>query len=1362
MTIVNEPIFGQGEYETDNRVKFKNISIDEGLSQSSVLCILQDHKGFMWLGTRDGLNRFDGNAFTVYRYNYEDDSSISNNYVKSLHEDSEGVLWVGVQNGLNKYLPGKDAFERITPHVSDKFSSNYNVNQILAANEDCLWLGTNYGLAKYHKKEKEYKPVSADDSIKLKLSQAKIRSIHQIASGGIWIKTLQHIYFFDPEKDWLQEYVYSPDEEPNDNHLSVIYQDKTGKVWLGDKTGLRVLDKQTKEFVPLILEGNDQALIRNEVRSIKEDFQGNLWVGTYKGLYQIHADKDGYSLMVHDENNPNSLSQNSVYSLFEDKKGDLWIGTYAGGISYYDRSFDLFRHFTSGTNSSKLNYKVVSSLVQDKEDNLWVGTEGGGINYYSADKGTFEYFMHDENDPSSISTNNVKALLQDHQGDFWIGTHEGGLNFLDTSVKPYRFKKYFKDPNDTNSLSDNRVISLLEGKGQNIWIGTSGGGLNLWERKSQKIQRIKDPYDRISKIVFTLIKTDDPDIILVGGNRGLVQLNTKTKEIVPVVYSGRWAPGKLESVLSLYLEPQENGKLWVGTQGEGLFCYDFETKKSQHFGIESGLPNNIIYGIVPDDEGNLWISTNSGLARLNFESHVVKTFDQSDGLQSNEFNYGAFLKNRHGELLFGGANGFNIFDPKEIKENSFVPPISITSISVHNKPFLNITDSIKHINLNYDQDVINIDFVALSYSQANKNQYAYMLEGFDKDWNHIGNKHSATYTNLDAGDYIFKVKASNNDGLWNEEGALLPISVYPAPWATWWAYSLYALITLVLGFLAHKYYKIRNKEKEELKQEKLAKERIQEVNQLKLQLFTNISHDFRTPLTLILGPLQRMIKEKKGDEFIKGQHQIMYRNASVLMQLINELLDFRKNESGKLQLKASKNDLIAFVDEVKEAFLEYAKRRNIHLETEYSEGEILLWFDRVKLQKVLFNLLSNAFKFTQDEGYVLLKVVKVAKGVKIVIADSGAGISPDHLPYVFDRFYQIGEKLGSGIGLALSKSMVELHHGSIQVKSEEGKGSSFEIVLPKGKKHLNKEEMVEEEVKIDSEFNLPLILDHDSDGDHAATDKKKALDPNLQTILVTEDNQELRRHLCDILQASYNVLEAADGKEGLKVAKSQSLDLVISDVMMPEMDGMELCQELKTNIRTSHIPVILLTAKTSENYQNSGYKFGADAYITKPFDAEILEIRIRNLIQSRRLLIEKFKKDVILQPQEVTVSSADEEFLKKAISLVEQHMRNPELNATMLVSEMGMSRSVLYRKLKDLTDQSISEFIRTIKLKRAAQLLVKSDLNISEIAFELGFNDQKYFRESFKQLFNCLPSEYRQTISIYDAAAENTEEKYPK
>ncbi|KKM87340.1 hypothetical protein LCGC14_1269870, partial [marine sediment metagenome] len=1119
LVIFQWSLIGQDTDINNTTLKFKNISLQDGLSQNSVLCILQDNEGFLWFGTRNGLNKYDGNTFTTYRYEAQDSTSLSNSYIKSLFQDDQGNLWVGTRNGLNKYDAKKNSFERYLHPGTGKVNLKDEIWSIIDDDGDHLWIGSNFGLGRLDIANHEIKYHRHQKGETAGLSSNLIRALEKTSDGKLWIKTVQHIDIFDSKTNSFTHYAYpeGASKEMKSNSLPTLYEDNEDNLWLGITDGLAFFNGDSNRFEFFKLPSKKENAITDDVRSIYEDNQGNLWVGTYGGLYILNADKKSISHLVHDKNDPNSLSQNSIYKIYGDSKGDIWIGTYAGGINYYNRNYDLFKHLPSGTNAFKLNYGVVSSLVQDQQDNLWVGTEGGGINFYNAETGAFSYYTHEETDPNSLSSNNVKAMIQDHAGNFWIGTHDEGLNFLNPNNRPFTFKKFKDSPGDSLGLSNNRVISLFEAAAGDIWIGTSGGGINFLDTSTTSIQRIADPSRLIGEIVFTISGTSDPKILLVGGDRGLGRLHTDTKRISAVPFRGDDGDALGSSpVLCTYIDSENN--LWIGTEGAGVYCYNKTSGISKRYGVAEGLPNDVVYGILPDDKNNLWLSTIQGLSRLDLQTRQFKNFDESDGLQSNEFNYGAYLKSDKGELFFGGVNGFNVFDPDRITENSFIPPVSITSFEANNIPFLKKIGSPGDIVLKHDQNVLDFDFVALSFSQPNKNQYAYKLEGFDTEWNYVGNKKSATYTNLDAGDYSFKVKASNNDGLWNEKGESLAFTILSAPWRTWWAYAVYALLFFGALFLIRRNGIQRIEDKNKLKQERLEKEKIEEVNRMKLQLFTNISHDFRTPLTLIIGPMERMLKTKEGSRFMQKQLETMHCNASVLMQLINQLLDFRKAEAGKMELQASQNNMVSFTEDVKLAFEELARSRNIEYSLSASSDDIQVWFDRVMLKKVLFNLLSNAFKFTPDDGRITIDIKKKNKRgkgktknqVQLKVSDSGKGIPKENINLIFDRFYQFGERFGTGIGLPLAKSLVELHQGRIIVKSTEKKGTCFTVNLPLGKAHLSEEQRLKDDVIIQEnnlyDFDSPSYLEEESLEQPSKDKGEVTFNETLPSILVVEDN----------------------------------------------------------------------------------------------------------------------------------------------------------------------------------------------------------------------------------------------------------------
>lgn len=1342
-----------------NTIKFKHFSTSEGLSQSSVISILQDDDGFLWFGTRYGLNKYDGNAFKSYTYNSNNPKSLSHNRIISLAKDFSGNVWVGTGSGLNKYNAEEDNFIRLKTGAENNSFYDKSIRDIKVQDSVYLWLATNKGLDRLNIKTNKITSYVDNFSNTNSISSNKIFSLLIDTKNNLWICGSEKIDVYNLETNTFSHYNYPFNLSPNKtkNNTTKLLQDKNGDIWLGYDKGLAIFNKTSNSFQDFVL---DKALhkpvINEEVRDILEDTKGNLWVGSYVGLFYIDIKNKSVQKYEHSELYINSLSQNSVYKIIEDSRGDLWIGTWAGGINYLDKSANKFTNLKVGPDKKNLNYKVVSSIVETNDGNLWIGTEGGGINFYNRNQRQFNYLINNSKNPNSLSANNVKTMLND-EGNLWIGTHDGGLNFL--SVKGNKYENQKIDEILKNSaLVNNRITCLAKDNQNKIWIGTNNEGLNFFDKTLGVYEKIEDYEGILGDFIYVILKSKYNNVLYIGSNKGFSVIDLITNEITRIDLEE--SPDSFfvkNEVISVYEESSVS--LWLGTEGKGLYNYNLDTNKSYRYGTKQGLFNEVVYGILPDDSNNLWLSTNSGLFRFNIELKEFKNFDKSDGIQGNEFNYGAYLKTRKGELIFGGTDGLTILNPNDISEDRFVPPVKITSLNFWNNPNTNITDNTGEVTLQYKQNDFSLDYVALNYSQPEKNEYAYMLEGFDNGWKYVGNNKTAAYTNLNPGNYIFRVKASNSDGIWNENAATVKLKILPPLWRTWWAYVLYFLLSVAIILIIRRYSLIRINDKNQLKQERLAKEKIEKENRFKLQLFTNISHDFRTPLTLIVGPLKRILNTQNIEAPLHNQLSGMYRNASILLQLINQLLDFRKSEAGKLKLNASKSNIVPFLENLKLAFEELAKERRITYKFESKEKEINVWFSKIEMKKVILNVLSNAFKFTPPNGKITINVSTFKKEteskdlefLKILIKDNGKGIPAENIEFVFDRYFQLGQKnelrSGTGVGLALAKDIVDLHSGTIKVESVENKGTVFMILLPMGKEHLKPEEIAEESFYDEDELLGSYEPTHVRIGWIKEEEEVKdvVLDESLPSILIVEDNIEVRKFIENIFSKDFNVFEARNGKKGLEIANSKPIDLIVSDIMMPIMDGVEMCKILKSDVITSHIPVILLTARTSSKIQKIGYETGADAYVTKPFDAELLKLQVENLLKSRENLVIKFKKDIILEPKELPTQSIDEVFLKDAMDIIEENMSNPEFNVNFFTSKMHMSQSVLYRKIKVLTGQSISEFIRTVRLKRAGQLLTQTEMAVSDVAYDIGFNDLKYFRRCFKQIFEMSPSEYRKS-----------------
>lgn len=1338
-----------------NDIKFKHFTSSNGLSQRSVMSILQDKKGYLWFGTRDGLNKFDGNKFTVYRHIAGDTASISNNNIHAIYQDSYDNLWIGTQNGLNKFNPEQNNFTHYK-YSGEQNSIADNIIWNITQLGNNLFVATNNGLSQVNIRNNKITNFKHKKNNPNSISNNSIRSFFKTTDGNLWICNIEYIDIYNPSKNTFKklDFPKSRNKEVHINDRPTLFQDAQNTIWLGYEKGLAIYDYDLQIFVDYKFQ--NKKAITNGVRSICEDLSGNLWIGSYSGLYIFDSERTAIKHIVHEDNKPNSLSQNSIYKIIRDSRGDMWIGTWADGVNYFNRDNGIFKQITFGDNINSLNYKVVSGITEDLKGNLWIGTEGGGVNFLNRKTQKFTYFKNSLDDKNSLTADNVKAVINDKNGNIWIGIHNGGVDFLNTNTEPYKFEKIEFPKSSKFSLKGFKVLSLFEDNNGNIWIGTLTGGLIVYNTKTKQLTKLDDDI----KTIMCITQTKDPNYLLVGGDHGIERVNINTNKRTRIDILNKSTKDNVSLYVNcIFIDNFDN--YWIGSEGQGMYMYNPKRKDTKVYGIDEGLPNDIIYGILSDENGNIWISTNYGISRLNILSNSIKNYDYYDGLQGNEFNYGSSYKTKNGELLFGGTNGLTHFNPSNIQENTFTPIVDIYNFEVNNKPFSVITDSITEITLKYNQNDFSIEYAALSYMQSEKNKFAYKLEGRDLEWNYVGNERKAVYTNIDEGSYIFKIKAANNDGLWNDKGDYIKIKVLPAPWKTWWAYLIYAIISIATSLYIRKLILLRINAKNELKAERLEKERMEEINQLKLKLFTDVSHDFRTPLTLIIGPLEKMITEKIGDDYIQKQHSIMHKNAQMLLQLINQILDFRKSESGKLFLQASKSNIVPFIKDVKDSFKSLAEQKKIKYQFTTTNKNIEVWFDKIKLKKILFNLISNAFKFTKDNNDLNINVYTTSKKEDSMVVDyvvidiiNFVSIIPEsHIKLIFDRFYQLDHEnmeMGSGIGLSLTKSLVELHKGFIEVKSSSNEGTCFSVFLKLGKDHLSENDCITDTKKTNTtKFSKDLKL-AENERPFENIDKEfypKEINKNLQSLLVVEDNIEVQSFIKDIFLNKYNVYVADQGEQAFNTAYTNEIDLIISDVNMPVMNGFQLCEKIKTTLVTSHIPVILLTAKTSEIHQEKGYITGADAYIAKPFKANILETRVNNLLKTRANLIGKFKKDIILKPKELTITSTDEVFLQKAIEIVEQNITNPNFDTNLFVDLMHMSRTVIFTKLKALTGQNLSTFIRIIKLKRAGQLLAKTNMNISQIAYEVGFNDLKYFRKCFKDFFKVLPSKYRENNS---------------
>jgi signal transduction histidine kinase/DNA-binding response OmpR family regulator/streptogramin lyase len=1080
------------------------------------------------------------------------------------------------------------------------------------------------------------------------------------------------------------------------------------------------------------------------VRTISKGILGDYWIGTRGGLYVYSTTKGVTGFFRHDDRDSRSLANNSVLDIFHDSHGETWIGT-RGGLNLLAKSKQVFRNFSALPNDNRyLNSNIIYAFWIDDNERIWVGTEDGGINIYDPKKGTFDYLKVQSGSTNSISQNCIKAFLDDRKGNLWIGTFWGGIDIL--NLKTGKIKHYQHSPDDTSSLSDNRVWALCLDKHGGIWVGTSTG-IDRFNPETRTFTHFTDLV-RNERVYW--ISIDSESNIWCATIDKVIIYDPNNDNII------RYPEHSLS-----FTEDSEK-RCWIATTDKGIALYSKSGGAVKYYSERDGLSNNQVLCILEDNNHYLWISTSNGLSKFDTEKEQFRNFTSRDGLRNDQFTYGAAYKASDGELLFGGISGFNMFNPRDIMTEDFQVPLVFTELRIFNKPvqIINDKDAIlkksisetSQLVLNYNQNVFTLEFAALDFINSASNLYSYYLEGFDKGWNEPSATRTATYTNLNPGDYILRIKRMLPGNTSTDKELVLNITIVPPFWKTWWFRAIMILVIATLIYFLIRFILNREKIKNDLVFERTKAKNLHELDMLKLRLFTNISHEIRTPLTLILGPLEKLISKKVPDDEIPSHLALVYRNTKQLDVLINQLLDFRKLETGNLKLELTQDDMVSLVSEVVQSFQEYAKEKQITLEFHALKKKLVALFDPDKVKTILNNLISNALKYTEEGGTVSVHLSLVfahddedslnnqpeKQYIEISVKDTGKGISDTNIEKIFTRFFRVdskNESSGTGIGLSLVQELVKLHNGTIEVISKPGKGSKFTV-------RLHYETEVPEKVSEIPEKVVSDIPDKSHKADKSNLSDELTEESNARIMLIVEDNADVRYFIRSHFDSVYTIFEARNGQEGWDVAVKVIPDVIISDILMPDIDGYEFCKRIKKDERTSHIPLLLLTALHSKEHEIEGLSCGADDYITKPFDISILQTKIENMLQIRRSLKEKYTSQIILKPSDLTISSPDERFLRKAIEVVERNISNADLDIEHFATEVGVSRMQLYRKFNALTNMTVKEFVRSIRLKRAAQLLLEKKMTITEIAYAVGFKDLSHFRKCFHREFGMSASEY--------------------
>jgi signal transduction histidine kinase/ligand-binding sensor domain-containing protein/DNA-binding response OmpR family regulator len=1348
-------------------IQVKYLGIENGLSNNAVTSIFQDHNGFMWFGTYDGLNRFDGYECTVFRNVIGDNNSIHSNSINSISEDVGYNIWVGGQKEISIYNPLVKQFSIPSytfANNSTRLSLEDNVVKLQLIKNNCMLAGTQHnGLFYFDNSVSNGRQVPLINKNNT-LVNYYVTAIKYDAAKNITYVLVQNEGLFT--YDYQKHVLHLKNNEPR--QANCISISSNGNIWIGDNSGLYLCNNSTNVLSPNVIPN------KISVEDICEDKKGTLWIASDGGgiwLLKPGQNKAVALFAAITEKKP-VINSNSIYAIYEDNQERKWIGTLRGGINIIEPQISMFKtivYHTSDNNPAVDNF--ILSFCEDDRHNVWIGTDGAGLRYWNRSANTFTNFSHDSSNDHTISSNFVTGIIKDGSTGLWISTWFGGINRYDFRTHSFQHYTCF---NPVNNTVNNNVWALLQDSRERLWASAvRNGGLYLF---NEKLNRFTIYDSRLTDL--QCLTEDGEGNIWSGDYTSLIKIDTITRK--HKFYNIGYA------VRSIYEDKKKN--FWVGTQEGGLVLFNRTDGTFKRFTTADGLPQNTILRILEGKDGNLWLSTYNGLSRFDPERKNFKNFSQADGLQSNQFSFNGALGLSNGELLFGGIKGFNIFSPRYIEEKKKIPQLFLSGLNINNAPVQNNLTYIKERDINvikkvvipFNEATLSINFLGLDYTEASNLNYAYYLQGWDKDWNYVKNTRTAYFSRLMEGNYIFKVKVSHSDGEWGNAVELLYITILPPWYRTWWAYSLYVLL-IGAAVYVYIYYKNRQtKLKYEVQVAHLETQKEKELNEKKIAFFTNVSHEFRAPLSLIINPIKDLLK-KPESRSENAELKVVYRNAQRLLRLVDELLLFKKADSEDT-ITLIKLNLVNLAQNVFACFTEQARSKNIHYVFECNAPDIFINGDREKIEIALFNILSNAFKYTPAAGTVNFLITEEDDRVKITISDTGSGIAAEEGEKLFERFYQIKNtdgKSGFGIGLYLVKKFIEAHKGTVSYQSILGKGTSFFIVLDKintgidtnsnrikGTEKNTMARQTETGIEISAHpagKNIDSTPDPVSIGEPASSILSELNDEmpdeetstpsqadvlqdelvsDRQTLLIIDDDVEILNYLITAFSAEYKIYKADCAEDGIKIAHEELPDLIISDIVMKGLNGLDLCKTLKEDETVSHIPIILLTGTSSEETQLKSMEIGADDYIKKPFDKALLMARVKSLLNRRNILQHYFLNEITLGTAKFKVSPEYKEFLNKCIKIVEDHLDDEQFSIKVLANEIGMSHSNLYRKVKSVSGQTITGFVRFIRLKKAAEILIHTDKNVNETASLVGFSDTKYFRVQFSRLFGLNPSEY--------------------
>lgn len=1349
---------------------FSRLDISKGLPNNDVNCFFRDGKGFLWVGTLSGLARFDGNNFKIFRHNMKDTSSISDDDIRKIVEGPEGKLWIETRAGTDIFDPATETFNHDLKSEYARYGISERSVTLLKRTPSGLFcfISSNSGLNTYNPLTGRSRHFVSRTKNEKSIWHSRVADVAEDKESNLWVihfdGTLELLNY---KSNLITRRLSLSEKFFNwESDTYRIFIDRQGLIWIYNMSiaaGVHCYDPLKQEWIKFSKTSGNARLNSDMISGIIQDDNDNIWIGTdHGGINLLDKHDNRITYLVNDKNDDKSLSQNSISSMYYDRLGVVWIGTFRKGINFYHPGIIKFGVLEPSAAEGLISNDV-NRMSEDKLRNLWIGTNGRGLTYYNRSTKKFSHYQHDIKNPYSLSHDAVVSIYFDRSNKLWVGTYSGGIDYLEGD----KFKHFVYDPKNPQSLSDNRVYEFLEDSKGRFWIGTGGGGVNLLNRATGAFKRYTTAKGLISSDYVYKILEDSRHRIWIGTSFGMNLFIEGTDRFVRFINDPNDENSLANDNVNSFIE-DKRGYLWICTR-DGLSIYNPQSKVFQNFTKLDGLPDNNLMDIQQDNQGNFWISSSNGLSRvsvtygkrlnLNFEN-----FDQNDGLQGREFNRNASVKLKTGELAFGGPDGINIFHPDSIVSTTTVPKLFITDFQLFGKSLSkfsegeknilqkSITDT-KKITLEYDQNVFVIEFAALNFVGPDRVKYQYMLEGFDKVWIEADrSERKAAYTNLAPGKYKFKLRSMASGIDTDQEGIYLDIIILDPWYTSSAAYVIYGLLIICGLYYLRKraINRLRVEFSEEqrkiesqllLENERLEVIRNRNLDAMKIKFLTNVSHEFRTPLTLILAPIDKLL-QGDYDIQLKEQVSLINKNARRLLNLVNQLLDFRKMEMKELKLQKKQGDIVAFLRDTTYSFKDVGEKRNIKLVFNSTYGILDVNFDHDKIERILFNLLSNSFKFTLEGGKISVSLDGVMVDqfmLEIKVRDTGIGIPKENQEKIFESFFQndLDDSIlnqSSGIGLAITKEFVTLHKGRITVESDEGSGSCFTIILPF-------EELTNQPLGSNISSN-ELITDQE-------TSMRTHLTPKIslkkKTVLIVEDDTDLRFYLKDNLKDDFNVIEAQNGKEGWQKALFYQPNIIVSDISMPEMNGIDLCLKIKSDARTIQIPVILLTAIAGEKEELFGLETGANDYVTKPFSFEILRSKIRNNLDQQESSRRRYLKQVDVSPQNVELESPDEQFLQEVLRELEKNIDNSNLSVEVLSKLVLVSRGTLYTRIVSLTGKTPLEFIKSYRLKRAAQLLEQNKFTVSGVCYKTGFKTTKNFVKSFKEEFGMLPSQYAES-----------------